>query len=96
MGKAEKQSFIGTVTRELREFTNDPENKGKSGATLHMESIAVDHGERYLVTGSDNFRREVKSAIAAYGVLRAAWKAERVWDLQDGGRVLVFERPPAQ
>lgn len=94
MGKAEKQSFIGTVTRELREFT--AANPGKSGATLHAESIAVDHGERYLVTGSDNFRREVKSALAAYGILRAAWKAERVWDLQDGGRVLVFERPSAQ
>lgn len=91
-----RQSFIGIMTREVRDFSNDPANQGKSGATLHAESIGVDHGARYLITGQKNFRREVKSAVAVYGVLRAAWAAERVWDLQDGGRVLVFERPSAQ
>jgi len=63
---------------------------GMSGASLHCAVLRYDDGGHYIVTGP-GIHREYRSAAAAYGSYRAAWRSYSIWRVNpNGSRTLVF------
>jgi hypothetical protein len=67
------------------------------GASAHAYVCGLDVGEKYVITGHDNFgkrmRREAGSIFAVSAIMSAAYGYKRAWYIDsEGKRTRVFSR----